>query len=109
TEAAVAAGEKALAGLTDRAEIVRWLDAHERAEGLRERRVKAEALVAERRADATAAHDGMKVAEEALATARADVEAAESAHRAHAVRGDLVAGEECPVCLQPVTAIPKVS
>ncbi|HEX4819370.1 MAG TPA: SMC family ATPase [Acidimicrobiales bacterium] len=107
-EAMVAAGDAALAALTDRAELVRWLDAHERAEGLRERRVKAEALVAERRADATAAHDAGVAAESALAAAREQVELAEAAHRAHAVRGDLVEGEECPVCLQPVTAVPKV-
>lgn len=107
-EAAVAAGEKARASLTDRAELVRWLDAHERAEGLRERRLKADALVAERRADATAAHDAMGTTEAALAAAREQVESAEAAHRAHAVRADLVAGEECPVCLQPVADVPKV-
>ena len=107
-EAAIASGEKALAALTDRAQLVRWLDAQERAEGLRERRVKADALVAERRADAAAAHEAGAAAEAALTAAREQVEQAEAAHRAHAVRGDLVEGEECPVCLQPVLAVPKV-
>ena len=108
SESLVTATEKALAALSDRAELVRWLDAHDRAAGLRERRVKAEAVVTERRADVVASADALAVAQRSLDTAKAAVESVEAAHRAHAVRGDLVAGEDCPVCLQTVAVVPNV-
>ena len=107
-EEAVGATEKALATLMDRAELVRWLDAHERADGLRERRVKAESVVVERRADVVAADDALTKAHAGLDAARAAEESAAAAHRAHAVRGALVEGEACPVCLQLVATVPTV-
>lgn len=44
----------------------------------------------------------------AAAAAMAQVEAARTASAAHAVREHLHAGEPCPVCLQPVVAVPDV-
>src|SRR5207248_5054886 len=74
-EMATASTEAALAALADRAELVRWLDAHERAAGLRERRVKAEAVVTERRADLAAAAEAVAAAQHAVAAARASEDA----------------------------------
>lgn len=42
----------------------------------------------------------------ALADVRTLVQAARQAHRAHAVRSELVAGEPCPVCEQTVAVVP---
>ncbi len=65
-EAACAASELALTQLGDRATLVRWSDAHDRGAGLRERRVKGEVVVSERRADAAAAIEVVAVATSAL-------------------------------------------
>src|SRR5205823_6521791 len=51
--------------------------------------------------------EAMTTAQAALDAARVAEDAAAAAHRAHAVRGDLVAGEACPVCLQVVATIPS--
>jgi exonuclease SbcC len=108
SETAVAAADGVLAGLGDRAELVRLLDAHDRGAALGERRVKGGVVVAERRTDATAAAEALVAVTAILESARAEEEAIAAAHRAHAVRADLVAGEDCPVCLQAVTAVPRV-
>ena len=105
---AVTTAEGVVSGLGDRAELVRLLDAHDRGAALHERRVKGEVVVAERRADVVAASDSLNAATAILDSARADEEAIAAAHRAHAVRADLVAGDACPVCLQTVAAVPRV-
>src|SRR5204862_261289 len=96
-----------MADLAGRRSSAAKSDAHGRATGLRERRVKGAIVVQDRTADVLAASEALATAEAALAAARAADEAAAAAHRAHAVRADLVAGEECPVCLQVVGTIPK--
>jgi DNA repair protein SbcC/Rad50 len=49
---------------------------------------------------------GLSSAEDVLAGARAAVEEAGRAHAAVLLAGSLVAGEDCPVCLQPVVSLP---
>ncbi|MEY2430880.1 MAG: repair protein SbcC/Rad50, partial [Acidimicrobiaceae bacterium] len=107
-EVAVASAEDALGALGDRAQLLRWLDAHDRGAGLRERRRKGQALVTERTADLAAASEVLIAADVAVEMTRVAEEAMAAAHRAHVVRADLVAGEECPVCLQTLRALPKV-
>jgi exonuclease SbcC len=107
-ETAVSIGEDVLARLGDRAELVRLLDAHDRGATLHERRVKGVVVVDERRADAAAAAEALVGASAVLEACRAEEEAIAAAHRAHAMRADLVAGEECPVCLQAVTTVPRI-
>ncbi|MEY2447779.1 MAG: repair protein SbcC/Rad50 [Acidimicrobiaceae bacterium] len=107
TEAAVTTAEGRLSGLGDRADLVRLLDAHDRGAALQERRVKGEVVVAERRVDVVAATEALTAATASLDAARAGEEEVAAAHRAHAVRADLVVGEECPVCLQTVATIPS--
>jgi exonuclease SbcC len=106
-EDARSAADAALAALPDRGDLMLLRDAHDRCETLLERHAKGELVVVERRADEVATRDALAAAERALAEARAAEEAAMAAHRAHAVRGDLVVGEPCPVCLQEVSTIPK--
>ena len=106
-ELSVTAAEQQLALVGDRADLVRLLDAHDRVGALDERRVKGEVVVAERAADVAAAAEAMASASALVESARAAEEAVAAAHRAHAVRADLVAGEECPVCLQTVATIPR--
>jgi exonuclease SbcC len=107
-EVAVTTAEGVLVNLGDRAALVRLLDAHDRNAALHERRVKGEVVVAERRADVVAASESLVAATTVLEAARAEEETTAAAHRAHAVRADLVAGEECPVCLQLVVSVPRV-
>lgn len=54
-----------------------------------------------------AAEAMLEQATERSAAAAERVRAAEVEHRAHALRGDLVVGEPCPVCEQKVVAVPK--
>ena len=49
----------------------------------------------------------MEEADRRVAEAREAEQVVQAAHRAHAVRGDLVVGEPCPVCLQDVTSLPE--
>ncbi len=90
------------------------------AAGLQRARDADEALatLAERIADAAiheAASSGELARTDALVTEAQDLvtrrerelDAANEAHRAHALRAHLVAGQACPVCEQPVAAVPK--
>jgi exonuclease SbcC len=54
-----------------------------------------------------AAAAGLNAAEDALAAARTALDLAGQAHAAVLLAGSLVAGEDCPVCLQPVTELPQ--
>jgi exonuclease SbcC len=105
-EVANASANAALASLPDRSELLLLLKAHEDHAALVERRAKGEVVVAERTADEAATGQSLAAADRVLAEARAAEEAAAAAHRAHAVRADLVAGDPCPVCLQLVTSVP---
>jgi len=106
--ASLAAAEKAVTEAGDRAELVQWADAHKRVAALTERREKGKTIASERRDDVAAAAKAVAAAGAKLDAARVTAEEVAAAHRAHAVRGDLVAGEECPVCLQQVVQVPTV-
>ena len=106
-ETAVTTAEGVLVGLGDRADLVRLLDAHDRRSALGERRVKGEVVVVERRADAAKVAEALAAVTIVLETTRVEEEAIAAAHRAHAVRADLVAGADCPVCLQTVAVVPR--
>ena len=62
-------------------------------------------LTARRDAEDALALD-LEAAEQEAEQARAAREAAQQAHAAYAVAENLRVGEPCPVCLQPVTALP---
>ena len=75
---------------------------------------EAERLAAERAAAAGSARAGTERAAEELAAAEAELEAArdllqvaEHEEMARTLRGDLRAGDPCPVCDQPVRTVPK--
>ena len=108
-EAAVASAQAAVLALPDRADLILLREAHDRRATLLERRAKEEVVLAERRSDEAAAGDALATAERGLSEARQAEEAAAAAHRAHAVRADLVVGEPCPVCLREVTTLPETA
>ena len=56
----------------------------------------------------TAATDALALTEGELAEAEAARHEAHRADAARSLRAELVAGEPCPVCAQPVTTVPKV-
>lgn len=56
--------------------------------------------------EASTAADALKAAGIAVENARRDREAAQRRHAAHSLTATLVAGEECPVCRQPVREVP---
>ena len=62
-------------------------------------------LAAAHVAEAAAAAE-LSAAGDSLAAARAALDEAGRAHAAVLLAGSLVAGEDCPVCLQPVTELP---
>ena len=61
------------------------------------------------RADAERAGDETAAAEAALEAARARLQQAEHAEMARTLRGELRAGDPCPVCDQPVHAVPRAA
>jgi exonuclease SbcC len=107
-EEAVTRAEAQMVAVGDRADLVRILDAHDRVAALDERRVKGLVVVTERSADVAAAAEAMVAAAALAEAARAAEVAMAAAHRAHAVRAGLIAGEECPVCLQTVATVPVI-
>ncbi|HLI42297.1 MAG TPA: SMC family ATPase, partial [Streptosporangiaceae bacterium] len=64
-----------------------------------------EELAARRDAETALARQ-LEAAEQEAERARAAREAAQRAHAAHGLAGRLRVGQPCPVCLQPVTALP---
>jgi len=106
-EEAEAAAERACNGLAERQALQRWHDAHGR-----DAQLRAELAGLERRRDLADAAEAGLVAEQAaaersVAAAEAALAAAEQAHRAAALAADLRTGEPCPVCLRPVTTMPR--
>ena len=75
-------------------------------EGNVAQRGKGEAALAERQATLDAASVTLAAAEARVEEAKQGSEEAAAAHRAHAVRADVVIGEPCPVCAHVVTALP---
>jgi exonuclease SbcC len=92
--------------LPDKAGLERLRDAYAQQRELTAQLQQAEQALASRRDAATARQAALEAAEEALEQARTAYSAAERSHAAVAIAQDLVVGAECPVCSQPVTALP---
>lgn len=82
------------------------LDAWDRWAKLGEKRRQMEVVTAAARTGAERARTGAEAAREAAETAHDRLVTTETTHRAHAVAATLVTGDPCPVCLQPVLALP---
>ncbi len=98
--------QQARDALGDKALAQRLREAHENRRMLEAAIESLERQRASRQADADARQGEVEAAERKLASARDQVAAAEHAHAAVALAQDLRTGSACPVCLQPVTALP---
>src|SRR5262245_4128753 len=98
--------EQARQGLGDEAAGLRLRTAYQTARELAAAKDLAERELASKQADAEIRHDELEAAERELASARHQQAAAERSHAAVALAQDLRVGSDCPVCLQPVTALP---
>ena len=107
TQKAVAKAENARAKLADAAALQRLRDAHGQRTSLAERIAKGTPIVAAAQEAETIGAAAVKRSAAAVTTAEAALEAVRREHAAHAVAATLVAGEDCPVCLQTVTTVPK--
>jgi DNA repair protein SbcC/Rad50 len=84
----------------------RAIAAHTRRVELAERHARGVELIESARAKGREAADTLAEAQSAVSTAEAGVRTAERLHAAHAIRGHLVDGDTCPVCLQEIASIP---
>lgn len=105
--AAVAEAEKARAALGDAGALERVRAAHEQRTSLLARRANGEPIVAAAQQAEAEGRATLERAAAALASADQALEAARRDHAAHAVAATLVAGEDCPVCLQTVATLPR--
>jgi DNA repair protein SbcC/Rad50 len=96
--------DRAAAG--DRAPLERWQRAHEEAPAVESRAKKAAAELEAARRQGSAALAAQEAAARGAEAMAAAYDALVAEHRAAALRGVLVVGEPCPVCDQPVSAIP---
>jgi exonuclease SbcC len=108
-QAGVAAAEAAAAALPARAAVERAAADHVERADLVEQRARGAPLLAERVEEEARTVEGVAAAVREHAEAAGRLDAARVAHRAHAVRADIVAGEPCPVCLQVVQTVPDVA
>jgi DNA repair protein SbcC/Rad50 len=95
--------------LPDKAQLERVRDAYAEQRDLAARIAKLEQVLTDRRAEADAAQAALTGAETRLERSQAALASAERAHAAVAVAAHLHVGEDCPVCLQPVTVLPQHS
>jgi exonuclease SbcC len=106
-ELAEVEAERARESLPDRSQ----LDAARRTHGERgtlTSRLEEQETAVVKAAAAEAGHaDELAAAERAATAAQAALEAAQNAHAAVHLAAGLRAGAECPVCLQPVTSLPR--
>ncbi|HET9896560.1 MAG TPA: SMC family ATPase [Streptosporangiaceae bacterium] len=93
-------------GLPAAAALERLRDAYGQRRELLAVRARQEKVLAERQAELKACEGVLAGAELKSAGAQAAYAAAERSHAALAVAQDLRVGEDCPVCLQPVAALP---
>ena len=105
-----------LAEAGDRAGLARLADAYAERARLADRTTQFAAAAARAQAEHATLAKALGTARAkadqaaaALAQARHGVEAAQTADRASSLRVHLVAGAPCPVCEQPVSAIPKTA
>jgi DNA repair protein SbcC/Rad50 len=92
--------------LGDRAAAEQLHAAYDNMRKLEAARELAERELAGKQAGALGRQGELAAAERKLASARDQVVAAERSHAAVALAQDLRVGADCPVCLQPVTALP---
>lgn len=109
----VAESEKKVTGLSEQraelgeiAAIDGALESHRRVVELRERLEKGTELIEEARREHAAATEKLAAADERLERASTALRDAEQTHAAHAIRAQLSAGDDCPVCLQKIASIP---
>ena len=105
--AAVDVAQTQREALGDATVLQRLLDAHQQRDAVAERVTNGTPKVAEAEQAEQAAAERLRVAEQQSAAAGEALEAAKRNHAAHAVAATLVAGEDCPVCLQQVATVPK--
>jgi DNA repair protein SbcC/Rad50 len=98
--------EAARDGLPDRAATERLRDAHVLLRELAAELAQQEKDLAAGRELERAGATELAAAEESAERAQAALEAAQRAHAGATLAGSLVAGEDCPVCLRPVTERP---
>lgn len=101
------AAERHAAAAPDLAELVAVRDAHVRARALTERLDAVELELAQAASELARTDALVAGAQELVADRQAAFDAAQDAHRAHALRAHLVAGAPCPVCDQSVAKPPK--
>lgn len=104
---ATADAERVLAEAGDEVFHAETLRLHERRSDLEQRHVNGSQLIA---ATTEQLSEGLLVLEESRAVLRQAIEAeraARTAHAAHAIRTDMLAGEVCPVCHQVVDELPS--
>lgn len=91
------------------AEVRQLLDAHKQLAAVGERIAKGHAVVAAASAAAADAAAELAAAEAAVSAAELALDHARSADLVAAVTEGLKVGDPCPVCGEPLTALPKVS
>jgi DNA repair protein SbcC/Rad50 len=105
-DAAESDARQARDALPDKTSMELLAAAHKERRELAERLERQRTEHDERQAGLAATQAGLATAEEALDAARDDLTRAERARAAAALAADLRAGEDCPVCGQPVTILP---
>lgn len=105
--AKVIATQKTLDGLPQRGPLDKALLAHTDLDEITKSLTKAAEVHDEARQRDQRAATALREAEAAELAARSALDEARSAHSAQHLAEALVAGEACPVCLQPVTALPE--
>jgi len=93
--------------LPDQATMEQLRAAYARRRELADDLERQEKDLADAQAEEARASASLRAAEESAAAARAAVDEAGRAHAAVLLADSLVAGEDCPVCLQPVTSLPQ--
>jgi DNA repair protein SbcC/Rad50 len=92
--------------LPDKSGLERLRDAYAQQREMAARLAAQEKTLLELRTEQDALEVAFSAAEHKLEHAQAEYSAAERAHAAVAIAQNLVVGADCPVCLQPVTALP---
>lgn len=109
----VAEAEKKVAELSEQraelgelAALDRALESHRRVGELRERLGKGTELIDEARREHAVATEALAAADAKLELAATTLRVAERTHAAHAIRSQLSAGDDCPVCLRKIASVP---
>ncbi len=108
-EAGLAAAETTTAGLAAAADLRQLLDAHQQLQLVVERIAKGGEVVAAAGVAAVDAADALAAADADVVAAELAVDHARSADLVVAVTEGLKVGDPCPVCNEPLTALPKAS